>query len=229
MGYRRRTAFLTSVTVAQISEFSFIFVGLGVATNLVGSDILSITALVGVVTIALSAYLIIYNLQLYEWLSARGWLNWLDKLSDPGQDEPQMHASELFDHIIVVGMNTLGRKLVCDLTTRGETVLAIDTDPHKLQGLPGLMMIGNVEYLSVLEEAGLARAKMLVSALYIEDANDLLAYRCKQFKVPCAVNVVDVSVMDNLVDLDAAFLMVPKVDGVKAQVQKLREMGYLKA
>jgi predicted Kef-type K+ transport protein len=31
MGYSRRTSFLTSVTVAQISEFSFIFAGMGVS------------------------------------------------------------------------------------------------------------------------------------------------------------------------------------------------------
>jgi predicted Kef-type K+ transport protein len=31
MGYGERTAFLTSVTVAQISEFSFIFAGVGLA------------------------------------------------------------------------------------------------------------------------------------------------------------------------------------------------------
>lgn len=43
--------------------------------------------------------------------------------------------------------------------------MAIDTDPAKLAGLPCEAVHGNVEYLAVLEEAGLALAKRLVAAL----------------------------------------------------------------
>jgi len=106
-------------------------------------------------------------------------------------------------------------------------VLAIDTDPHKLAGLPCETMHGNVEYLSVLEEAGLRKAKLLVSALRIEPTNDLLAYRCHSVNVPCCINVVDLSVTDNLVAMDAKYLMTPKVDGVKMQRAVLKEKGFL--
>ena len=34
--------------------------------------------------------------------------------------------------------------------------------------------------------------------------------------------------VDNLLDLDADYLMVAKVDGVKAQLRTLKEMGMLK-
>jgi hypothetical protein len=39
---------------------------------------------------------------------------------------------------------------------------------------------------------------------------------------------VDFSVVDNLLELEAAYLMVSKVDGVKAQLKILREMEVLK-
>lgn len=229
MGYGRQTAFLTSVTVAQISEFSFIFVGMGVAKGLVSEEILGITSVVGVITIAISAYLIIYNNALFRVFSKQGWLNWLKIISSDDVEEPKKTQDLLHGHILIVGMNTLGRQLVQELAGRGETVLAIDTDPQKLQGLPGLTLLGNVEYLSVLEEAGLPHAKMLISALHIEDANDLLAYRCQQFRIPCVVNVVDLSVMEKLMDLGVSYFMVPRVDGVKAQAHKLKELGYLKS
>ena len=227
MGYGRRTAFLTSVTVAQISEFSFVFAGMGLAGGLIGAEILSITALVGVVTIAISAYMILYNHQLYEWVCRTGIMDW--KIFNPkaSQGDTEVKSTGIEGHVIVVGMNTLGRSLVHRLSERGEVVLAIDSDPIKLADLPGISLIGNTDYLSVLEEAGLAKAKLLVSALQIEDANDLLAYRCRAFGVPCAINVIDMSVVDDLLDLNVEYLIIPKVDGVKEQVVRLREMGML--
>jgi len=226
MGYGQRTSFLTSITVAQISEFSFLFVLLGYNNTLIGADIVSITTLIGVLTIAISAYMILYNHQLYDFCKKLGIFKW--RIFNPrGEEEPALKSSGIENHIIVVGMNSIGRRLVEALTKKGETVLAIDTDPHKLRDLPGISLLGNVIYLSVLEEAGLERAKLLISALHIEDTNDLLAYRCKSMGIPAAINVIDLSLVDNLLDMDTAYLMIPKVDGMKAQRKKLEEMGYL--
>lgn len=230
MGYSRRTSFLTSVTVAQISEFSFIFAGMGVSRGLIGGDILSITALVGVVTIAVSAYMILYNHQLYEWCRRTGLLDWrfLTGSGDDEKPEQGAHDERWSGHVIVVGMNTLGREIVKRLHEKGEKVLAVDTDPRKLAGLPGRQLLGSVEYLSVLQEAGLERARLLVSALRIEETNDLLAYRCQAAGVPSAIQAVDMSVTDSLLDLGVDYLMIPKVDGVKQQLVRLREMEVLK-
>ncbi|MGA0846473.1 MAG: NAD-binding protein, partial [Luteolibacter sp.] len=113
------------------------------------------------------------------------------------------------------------------LHAKGEVVRAVDVDPAKLRGLPGHKLLGSVEYLSVLRRAGLDRARLLVSALQIENTNELLAYRCQAAGIPSAVHVVDMSVADALLDLGVDYLMVPKVDGVKAQLEKLREMEVL--
>ena len=229
MGYGRKTAFLTSVTVAQISEFSFIFAGMGVAMGLIGTDVLSITAMVGVITIAISSYMIIYNHPLYAWILKAGWLKWKFLDGKPEITDRIVHAGEhLEGHVIVVGMNTLGRELVRRLVAKGEDVLAVDTDPAKLEGLPGKKLLGSVGYLTVLEEAGYSRAKLIVSALQIEETNDLIAYRAKSVGVPCAIHVVDLSVVENLLELETDYLMVSKVDGVKAQLAKLREMEVLR-
>ena len=229
MGYTAKTSFLTSVTVAQISEFSFIFAGMGLASGLIGNEILSIIALVGVVTIAVSAYMILHNRFLYRWFDHLGLPKWrifatTGKAEEKARDETH---ERLAGHIIVVGMNTLGRDLARRLCQCGETVMAIDTDPGKLEGLPCRTMLGSVEYLSVLEEAGFERAKLLVSALRIEDVNDTLAFRCQHAGIPSAIHVIDLSVVDNLLELGVDYLMIPKVDGVKAQVRKLKEMGIV--
>jgi Kef-type K+ transport system membrane component KefB len=66
LGFGERTSFLTSVTVAQISEFSFIFAAMGLTTGLIGEEILSLIAVVGLITIGVSSYMILYNHGLYR-------------------------------------------------------------------------------------------------------------------------------------------------------------------
>lgn len=229
LGYGRKTAFLTGVTLAQTSEFSFILAGLAMSKGLIGGEILLISALVGVVTIAVSSYVIMRSHEFYAWVLRLGLLRFAFLDGKPEIADRIVHAGEhLEGHIIVVGMNTLGRDLVKRLVSKGFDVLAVDTDPMKLEGLPGKKLLGSVGYLSVLDEAGYSRAKLIVSALQIEETNDLLAYRAKSVGVPCAIHVVDLSVVENLLELETDYLMVSKVDGVKAQLAKLKEMEVLR-
>lgn len=222
-GYSERTSFMTSVTVAQISEFSFIFAAMGVASGLVGESVITITAMVGVITIAISAYLILYNEPLYRICRRISLL----KIFRAKQEDEESPEIERAGHIIIVGQNSLGRSLSRVLHEQGESVLAVDNDPRKLAGLPCEIFLGNVEYSDVVEEIGLAHAKLVISALQIEDINELLAYRCQDAGVACAINAVDFSVLDNLLELGVAYLILPKVDGVKLQNDLLAKRGVL--
>lgn len=213
MGYSERIAFQTSVTVAQISEFSFIFAAMGVSAGLIGEGVLSVVALVGVITIAVSAYMILYTEPLYRLLK---WSRLL-KIFCARQDAESEVEHRRTGHVIVVGMNTLGRSLVHALRARGETVLAVDTDPEKLSGLDCEPFLGSVDYESVIHEIDLPHARLVVSALQIEDTNHLLAYRCRSYEVPCAIHAFDVALVDELLDLDAAYLFMPTADGIIAQ------------
>lgn len=223
MGYAEKVAFQTSVTVAQISEFSFIFATMGVASGLIGNNILSIVALVGVVTITVSAYMIIYSDQLYRFATKLGLL----RIFGASKEEPEEKEKKLKDHIVVVGMNSLGKKIVHKMCERGYTVLAIDTDPQKLKGLPCHTFLGNVEYESVVNEIGLAEAKMGISSLQIEDTNQLFSYRCRAFGIPCAVHAFNESVVNDLIELDVNYLFMPTIDGVVNQEEFLQEQGVL--
>ncbi len=222
-GHGMRTSFLSGLTMSQISEFSFVFVAMGAAAGLVGDRVVAVTALVGVVTIAASSYMILAGNHLFGLVGRWGWF----RRAWGGFRDDEAAREVLSGHVIVIGMNTLGRRIVEALYRRGETVLAIDTDPRKLRGLPCRRLHGNIEYRAVLEEQGLARAKLVISALQIEDTNDLLAYRCQEAGVPCCIHAVDLSVMENLLAHDVAYFMLPKVDVVKYQSALLREQGLL--
>lgn len=224
-GFGGKTAMLTGMTGAQISEFSFILCAMGVAKGLISIQIVGLMTVIGLLTMGVSAYLIWYNHRIVRFFESRNWLRWFER---KGAEDVEIASTELKGHIIVVGMNSLGRRLVHKLTDRGELVLAVDTDPHKLEGLGCHTLSGSVDYPAVLQEAGLERAKIVVSALRIEEVNDLLAYRCRLAGVSYAALVVDMSVVEDLMDLGADYLMIPKVDGVKAQLKLLRERGDLR-
>jgi Kef-type K+ transport system membrane component KefB len=222
MRFSEYTAFQTAVATGQVSEFSFILLALGASTGLIGGDIVALGGLVGIITIALSSYLIIHSEGLYTTIAQTGVL----QLLRAKQDDDKETLRHRKDHIIVVGMNALGREIAKQLTLRSERVLAIDTDPKKLEGLGAAdILIGNVEYQSVVEEIALREARLVVSALQIEDTNHLLAYRCRSAGVPCAIHAFDVSVVNDLLDLETAYLMMPAADGIVQQRDLMEKEG----
>lgn len=226
LGFSRYTCFQTATASGQMSEFSFILLGLAYGVGLVSTEVAALGGLVGILSISVSSYLIIYSEHLFKFAESIG----LFVLFRAKKESELEEFHERADHIIVIGMNGLGREIVKRLALRGETVLAIDTDPKKLEGL-GLAgaetMIGNVEYHSVVEEIKMRRAKLVISALQIEDANHMLAYRCRSMGVPCAIHAFDNSVVDDLLDLGADYLMMPAIAGAVEEIKVMRKEGVL--
>jgi len=223
-GYSERTSFYTSVTVAQISEFSFILAAAGMSAGLIDQSILSLIAVVGLLTIVGSVYMILYSRPLYEWMHRWGLLR-LFKANQT--DEPIPPPSTPSGHVIVVGMNSLGKILARALHQRGERVLAIDTDVRKLSDLPCETMAGNVDYSTVLQEAGLPYAKLAITALQIEEVNLLFAYRCRRVGVPVAIHVFDRSVLRGAEIVEPQFIIDSK-QAADVKIEKLlADMGVI--
>ena len=107
----------------------------------------------------------------------------------------------------------------------GITTLAIDTDPGKLLDVDGPTLMGNTDDLAVLESAGIRRARLVVSALQIEDANNLLAYRCRTLGVPSSIHAFDVAVVADLKEIGATHLVDSKTSGTRRLSEALREEG----
>jgi Kef-type K+ transport system membrane component KefB len=222
-GHGERTSFMTSLTLGQISEFSLIIAALALGGGLIEESLLSVIGLIALVTIGTSAGLIGAGDRIYEWLRRHGALT---PFRAPPQPEPPASAKPR-GHIIIVGMNSLGRRLARAFSERGEWVLAVDVDARKLRDLPCASLQGSTEHRAVLEEANLAEAKLLVSALQIEDANNLLAWRAREAGVPSSIHAFDPALSDELRANGATHLMVSKYDGIRQVVTALREAGVI--
>lgn len=221
-GYSERTSFLTSVTVAQISEFSFIFATMGLSMGLIDRSILSLIGIVGILTIAVSAYMILYNSDLYALVRRTGVLR-VFRAAEAGKEEAE--PTSLHDHVIVVGMNDLGRRVARLLHDRGKTVIAIDTDPRKLSGLDCRTLVGDVDYASTLDDAGLPHARLAISALKIEAVNKLFVYRCRTAGVPVAAYAADHAIREQLREIGASILVESRTEAGRRFLAELDRLG----
>jgi hypothetical protein len=222
LGYDGRTAALGSLTLAQMSEFSFILAALAAGLGMIDDALLSVITVAGFISIGISSYVILGAEKLYARLRETRLL----ALFGATGEAPEPEQDERAGHVIVIGMNTLGRRLSRELSARGETVLVVDTDASKLEDLGAAdTLVGSVDDAGVLDDAGYAHARLVVSALQIEDTNNLLAYRCRRAGVPVSIHAFDTSLIDELREVGATHLMVSKHDGTREIAQRLRRAG----
>jgi len=219
LGHNEATSFRTGITLAQVSEFGLILATLSLGTGLISSAVLSLITLVGLATFTLSAFLVMYNDRIYEWVAPYRPLALFGAVQEP----PPVAPPPLTDHVIVVGVNALGRRITEQLLERDLSVVVIDTDRAKLNTLPEAVhrVHGDATDHEVLEHAHFPTARLLISALNIEEPNDLLAYRCRQADVPCSIHAFDHSVEDDLADLDVAYPMDSKREGARAMIDAI--------
>nr|MBS0022275.1 cation:proton antiporter [Gammaproteobacteria bacterium] len=185
MGYRKRTGFLAGLTVAQISEFSIVFVAMGISLGHVGVEALGLTTLVGVVTIALSTYMILYSQHLYERLAP--WLRAFERRR-PYRElavERQAHGIKA-PEVVVFGLGRYGERLARRLKEAGVTVLGVDFDPEVVRHLrrQGLMLrFGDSQDPDFLESLPLEAVPWAVSTLPDLASNRALlhALRARRF------------------------------------------------
>ncbi len=131
MGYRKRTGFLAGLTVAQISEFSLIFMAMGLALGHVNAQAVSLVTMVGLATIALSTYMITYSQTLYLWIE-RFLGPFERKIAYREAADDAVEAGQRFD-VILFGIGRYGEAIAQRLQDNGLTVLGVDFDPEAVR------------------------------------------------------------------------------------------------
>ena len=175
MGYRRRTSFLAGLMVAQISEFSLIVAAIGMSIGHIGNDTVGLITLVGVVTIFISTYMILYSGPLYNLLS--GPLMVFERRNphrETSIDTPKPTAEV---EVILVGLGTYGSGIAEYLIRRGKAVLGVDFDPSALdrwrdRGLS--VLYGDMTDPEIREHLPLREARWVISAVRSKSVNTAL-------------------------------------------------------
>ncbi len=130
MGYRKRTGFLSGLNVAQISEFSLILAALGLSLGQIDEETLGLITLVGLFTISISTYLIMYSHQLYEKVSPA--LSVFEK-KKPDKEIQDEHAPKAHFDVIIFGLGMYGNNIARSLESHGYKVFGVDFDPRAVK------------------------------------------------------------------------------------------------
>ncbi|TVQ52668.1 MAG: sodium:proton exchanger [Rhodobacteraceae bacterium] len=125
LGYAKRTGFLAGLTVAQISEFSLIFMAMGVTLGDVTNEALGLVTLVGLITIAASTYMITFSHTLYAWFAP--FLGVFERREAHRDDAPSAHGR--YD-IVVFGVGRYGGAIAQRVRRAGWRVLGVDFNPQ---------------------------------------------------------------------------------------------------
>lgn len=176
MGYRARTSFLVSLTVAQISEFSLIVAALGLKLGHINSQEVSLVTLVGIITIIISSYAIQNGDYLYSLF--RKPLK-IFELRKPFAEEvgPEIGYR---DHVVVVGAHRMGRNILSALAKEKEKFIVVDFDPRIVEEVRSNRMkvlYGDISDIEIQERAGLAHARLVISTIPdMRDSRTLIEY-----------------------------------------------------
>ena len=168
MGYRKRTGFLAGLTVAQISEFSLIFVAMGVSLGHVQEDALGLVTMVGLVTIAASTYMITYSHRLYA--VCERFLGVFERKGTPREpSEAGAHREDSYK-VIIFGLGRFGTAIGMRLKKRGLRVLGVDFNPQAVRRWRELGLeteFGDATDPEFVAELPLTQAEWIVSTVPI--------------------------------------------------------------
>lgn len=131
MGYRKRTSLLSGLTVAQISEFSLILAALGLSLGHIDEETVGLITLVGLITIGMSTYMILYSHLLYEQLSPM--LGIFERRIPHREEAGDTNFGATGADVIVYGLGRYGGWLVNSLSSKGLVVHGVDFDPENVR------------------------------------------------------------------------------------------------
>jgi len=168
MGYAKRTAVTSGLAMGQISEFSLILAAIGLSLGHIDKPTMGLITLIGLITIGLSTYMILYSRWLYGRLepALRIFKFEMHRTDELPGDAEQAYMTPV--DTIVFGLGRYGRNLAQELQRRGQSVLGVDFDPERVRfwqqrGLATLY--GDLEDSELYHALPLADAQWVVSTI----------------------------------------------------------------
>ncbi len=170
LGYRTRVACMAGLTVGQISEFSLILIALGYSFGHVNQEAVSLVTLIGIMTITLSTYMIVYAEHLYRWIKPILPFIRIRKSHNEKEDsgaETNTEENKSPD-IIIFGYDRVGYDFVKVAQEIGATYLVVDFNPRSIarcveKNIPH--RYGDAEDMEFLQELSSENTKLIISTI----------------------------------------------------------------
>lgn len=188
MKYSGQTGFRTGLTVAQISEFSLILIMLGISAGHIPANILSITTIIGVVTIAGSTVLMLNDDVLAKKLAP------FLKLFERKQTISDRERKQSY-HAILFGCHRVGSDFLPSIMSQEKkSYLVVDFDPQVIASLEqrGIhARYGDAQDDAFIEDTlNVEHCKLIVSTIPDFETNAYLLARIRKVNKHAVVIVI---------------------------------------
>ncbi|MFH1767169.1 MAG: cation:proton antiporter, partial [Patescibacteria group bacterium] len=212
-GYHIRVGFLVGVTMAQISEFSFILLSVALTAGIIDSSVMTLATLVGLGTIAISTYLIKYNEQIYQKLE------WAVKFMEKKPDKEKIERIKA-PEILLLGYEYLSMAFLPAIKAMNKDYLVVDFNPVVIEKLKSSRiphMYGDAGNEDFLCDIRAEKTELVISTIPdMTISTDLIAYlKSKRSRASIVVTAKTVENAKILYDFGATFVILPNILGGK--------------
>lgn len=212
LGYRKRTYFLTGLSMSQISEFSLILVAMGVKLGHINESVSSLITVVGVVTMTTSTYMINNSEKLYK--KYNKYLKYFERKKN--QESIYISSLKLEDHIVLIGCDRTGRILLSYFERHSLPYVVVDFNPRVFRQLTAKkvpIMFGDITDPEILEGLNLSKSRLVISTISnLTDNMTLLEYVKTLSSRP--LSIITTQLKEEAVKLyeaGASYVIVPEV------------------
>lgn len=230
MKYGQRVGILTSLALAQVSEFSLVIVSLGLGLGHVDKDVVSIVAISLVVTSTVSTYLIQGNQKIagaiVKVLSKQGVVD--------AQERETKAAGKRHHEIVLVGCYREASSLVPLLVEDAKDFLVVDFSPEihrKLTEMRVPCIYGDISHADTLEHAGIEEAKVILSTIsddFLRGTSNLTILKQLRAMAPHAKIIVRAEKVQDakaMYEAGADYVMLPRHLVAEHVRELLRRIG----
>ena len=229
MGYRKRTGFLSGLTVAQISEFSLILGALGVSLGHISGHVLGLITLVGLITISASTYMILYSQNLY--LKLADLLSVFEKKLPFREADTTSQTSVASYDIVVFGLGRFGQTIAEAFKEKGYCVLGVDFDPEVVRQVKNnddiVACYGDAEDAEFIATLPLQNTKWVFGAIHDKHVTQTLSQTLNdlEFAGHTAFAVHDKNGAESIAGIDEQnVIIIPYEYAAHHAAQKLLEL-----
>jgi len=159
MKFTPETSLKSALNMTQTSEFSLILGALALSNGIIGNDIVGFISLVAIITMGASSYLLNYNQEIYNKLE-----RFLQRFES--EDKNDIKVDRLEGHALVIGYDTVSKKILEQLEQKFETVVVVDRSSENVEELSNAnfeFIYGDFSHSEIRRASGASRASLIIS------------------------------------------------------------------
>lgn len=167
LGQNERTSYLTGFSINQVSEFSLIITIQALLAGMISETLFQSVIITATASMMISSYTAKHGDRLYNLLSR------IEPLPTHRDDSKVSH--DLEDHVIVLGYDTQGRRIVEKLKKENTKFVVIENDPEKISDLEEKeekFVYGDIMNSKTWERASARDAKLIISTVPLKKASE---------------------------------------------------------